>query len=94
MLTSYNTNTNASYIQHQQKSNGQQPVAAPRIVFKVTSSHSAEPAPKVEAEPVTKVKAQPVGKVEATTQPVVNVKAEPLVKVEAQPLAKVATEYH
>ena len=92
MLTSYNTNTNASYIQHQQKSNGQQPVAAPRIVFKVTSSHSAEPAPKVEAEPVTKVKAQPVGKVEATTQPVVNVKAEPLVKVEAQPLAKVATQ--
>ncbi|XP_066336674.1 DDT domain-containing protein PTM-like [Miscanthus floridulus] len=92
MLTSYNTNTNASYIQHQQKSNGQQPVAAPRIVFKVTSSRSAEPAPKVEAEPVTKVKAQPVGKVEATTQPVVNVKAEPLVKVEAQPLAKVATQ--
>lgn len=84
--------TNASYIQHQQKSNGQQPVSAPRILSKISSSHSAEPAPKVEAEPVTMVKAQPVGKVEATTQPIVNAKAQPLVKVEAQPLAKVATQ--
>ncbi|WVZ88295.1 hypothetical protein U9M48_034831 [Paspalum notatum var. saurae] len=83
MLTRYNTNT--SYIRPQQKSNGQQPVTAPRIVFKVGSSHSAEPALKVEAQPVTKVKAQP--KVEA--QPIMNVKFQPTAKVGAQPLAKV-----
>ena len=63
MLTSYNTN--ASYIRPQQKSNGQQPVTAPRIVFKVSSSHSGEPTPKVEAQLVAKVKAQPFAKVEA-----------------------------
>ena len=64
MLTSYNTN--ASYIRPQQKSNGQQPVTAPRIVFKVSSSHSGEPAPKVEAQLlVAKVKAQQFAKVEA-----------------------------
>ena len=104
MLTSYNTNT--SYFRPQQKSNGQQPVTAPRIVFKVSSSHSGEPAPKVEAQLVAKVKAQPFAKVEAQptmnvkTQPVVNVKTQPFAKVEAQPimnekaqpLAKVANQ--
>ena len=91
MLTSYNTN--ASYIRPQQKSNGQQPVTAPRIVFKVSSSHSGEPAPKVEAQLlVAKVKAQQFAKVEAQptmnvkTQPVVNVKTQPFAKVEAQPI--------
>jgi len=63
MLTSYNTNP--SYFRPQQKSNGQQPVTAPRIVFKVSSSHSGEPAPKVEAQLVAKVKAQQFAKVEA-----------------------------
>jgi len=64
MLTSYNTNP--SYFRPQQKSNGQQPVTAPRIVFKVSSSHSGEPAPKVEAQLlVGKVKAQQFAKVEA-----------------------------
>ncbi|KAJ1274244.1 hypothetical protein BS78_05G047200 [Paspalum vaginatum] len=92
MLTSYNTN--ASYIRPQQKSNGQQPVTAPKIVFKVSSSHSAEPAVKLESQPVTKVKAQPFAKVESQpilnvkTQPIVNVKAQVTAKVEAQPLAK------
>jgi len=75
-------------------------------VFKVSSSHSGEPAPKVEAQLVAKVKAQPFAKVEAQptmnvkTQPVVNVKTQPFAKVEAQPimnekaqpLAKVATQ--
>lgn len=90
MLTSYNTK--ASYIRPQQKSNGQQPVSAPRIVFKVSSSHSGEPAPKVEAQIVAKVKAQPFAKMEAQptmnmkTQPVVNVKTQPFAKVEPQPL--------
>jgi hypothetical protein len=65
-------------------------VTAPRIVFKVSSSHSGEPAPKVEAQLVAKVKAQPFAKVEA--QPIMNEKAQPLAKVEAQPLAKVATQ--
>ncbi|KAJ1264719.1 hypothetical protein BS78_08G022300 [Paspalum vaginatum] len=93
MLTRYNTNT--SYIRPQQKSNGQQPVTAPRIVFKVGSSHSAESALKVEAQPVTKVKAQPFAKVEAQpimnvkNQPIENVKAHTTVRVGAQPLAKV-----
>ena len=75
MLTSYSTN--ASYLQPQQKSTGQQ-VTAPRIVFKVGSSHSAEPGLKAEAQPVTKVKAQPATKV----------KTQPAAKVEAQPKTK------
>ncbi|CAN6325808.1 unnamed protein product [Urochloa humidicola] len=96
MLTSYNTNV--SYIRPQQKSTGQQQVTAPKIAFKVGSSHSAEPAPKVEARPVTKVKAQPLAKMEAQpirnvkTQQIVNVKAQPIAKVEAQPLAKVEAQ--
>ncbi|CAL4896920.1 unnamed protein product [Urochloa decumbens] len=85
MLTSYNTN--ASYLRPPQKSTGQQQVTAPKIVFKVGSSHSAEPTLKVETQPVTKVKAQPLAKVEAP--PMVNVKPQPIAKVEAQPLAKV-----
>ncbi|KAL6627034.1 hypothetical protein ACP70R_030760 [Stipagrostis hirtigluma subsp. patula] len=84
MLTSYNTNS--SYIRPQQKSDGQQPVTAPKIIFKVGSSHSAEPAMKTEAQPVTKVEVQSHAKV---AQPIVNVKAQPMVKVEAHPLAKV-----
>ena len=86
MLTSYSTN--ASYLQPQQKSTGQQ-VTAPRIVFKVGSSHSAEPGLKAEAQPVTKVKAQPATKVK--TQPAAKVEAQPITKVEVQPLAKVET---
>uniref|UniRef100_K3Y4M3 PHD-type domain-containing protein n=1 Tax=Setaria italica TaxID=4555 RepID=K3Y4M3_SETIT len=85
MLTSYNTN--ASYIRPQQKSTGQQQVTAPKIIFKVSSSHSAEPTLKVEAQTVPKVKAQPLANVEA--QPIMNVKAQPIAKVESQTLAKV-----
>ncbi|OQU78704.1 hypothetical protein SORBI_3008G033900 [Sorghum bicolor] len=84
MLTSYNTN--ASYIRPQQKSNGQQPVTAPRIVFKV----GAQPTMNVKAQPVLNVKTQPFAKVEA--QPIMNEKTQPTAKVEAQPLAKVATQ--
>ena len=87
MLTSYSTN--ASYLRHQQKSTGQQQVTAPRIVFKVGSSHSAEPALKVEAQLVTKVKAQPATKIKA--QPAAKVEAQPIAKLEVQPLAKVET---
>jgi len=87
MLTSYSTN--ASYLRPQQKSTGQQQVTAPRIVFKVGSSHSAEPGLKAEAQPVTKVKAQPATKVK--TQPAAKVEAQPITKVEVQPLAKVET---
>jgi hypothetical protein len=88
MLTSYNTN--ASYIRPQQKSNGQQPVTAPRIVFKVSSSHSGESAPKVEAQLVPKIKAQPFVKVGA--QPTMNVKAQPVLNVKTQPFAKVEAQ--
>jgi len=87
MLTSYSTN--ASYLRPQQKSTGQQQVTAPRIVFKVGSSHSAEPALKVEAQLVTKVKAQPATKIKA--QPAAKVEAQPIAKLEVQPLAKVET---
>jgi hypothetical protein len=93
MLTSYNTN--ASYIRPQQKSTGQQQVTAPKIVFKVGSSHSAEPTLKVEAQPVTKVKAQPATKIEAQplakveAQPIMNMKSQPIAKMETQPLTKV-----
>jgi hypothetical protein len=62
-------------------------VTAPKIVFKVSSSHSAEPTLKVESQTVTKVKAQPLANVEA--QPIMNVKAQPIVEVESQTLAKV-----
>ncbi|KAJ1264720.1 hypothetical protein BS78_08G022400 [Paspalum vaginatum] len=93
MLTSYSTS--ASYIQPQQKSIDQQPVIAPKFVFKVGSSHPTEPALKVEAQTVTKVKPQPFAKVESQpimkgkTQPIQNVKSHPILKIEAQPLAKV-----
>ncbi|KAG2555813.1 hypothetical protein PVAP13_8NG034700 [Panicum virgatum] len=94
MLTSYNTN--ASYIRLQQKSTGQQQVTAPKIVFKVGSSHSAEPTLKVEAQPVTKVKAQPATKIKIAqplakveAQPILNMKSQPIAKVETQPLTKV-----
>ena len=94
MLTSYNTN--ASYIRPQQKSTGQQQVTAPKIVFKVGSSHSAEPTLKVEAQPVTKVKAQPATKIKIAqqlakveAQPILNMKSQPIAKVETQPLTKV-----
>jgi hypothetical protein len=62
-------------------------VTAPRIVFKVSSSHSGEPAPKVEAQLVAKVKAQPFAKVEA--QPIMNEKAQPLAKVATQSITSV-----
>ncbi|KAK8447246.1 hypothetical protein SEVIR_8G027707v4 [Setaria viridis] len=88
MLTSYNTNV--SYIRPQQKSTGQQQVTAPKVVFKVGSSHSAEPSLKVEAQTVTKVKAQPATKVK--TQPLANVEAQPIMNVKAQPIAKVESQ--
>ncbi|KAG8089082.1 hypothetical protein GUJ93_ZPchr0011g26968 [Zizania palustris] len=84
MLTNYNTN--ASYIMPQQKSNGHQAVTAPKIIFKVGSSHSAEPA-KVESQPVATVEAQPMVKKE--TWPIVKVKTQPISKVEAHPISKV-----
>jgi hypothetical protein len=83
MLTNYNTN--ASYIRPQQKINGQQPVTAPKITFKVGSSHSVEPPVKVIGQPVAKIQAQPFVKVEA--QSIMNMKAHPTTKVEAQTLA-------
>ncbi|TVU26948.1 hypothetical protein EJB05_29525, partial [Eragrostis curvula] len=82
MLTSYNTN--ASYIRPQQKINGQQPVTAPKITFKVGSSHSAEPPVKLTGQPIAKVQAPPFVKAEA--QQIMNVKAQPAAKVESQPL--------
>ncbi|KAF8641828.1 hypothetical protein HU200_067528 [Digitaria exilis] len=88
-LTGYNTN--ASYIQPQQKNTGQQQVTAPRIVFKVGSSHSAEPAlniTKVKAQPFAKVAAQPIMNVK--TQPISNVEVETLAKVEDLPITNVA----
>jgi hypothetical protein len=88
MLTSYNTN--ATYIRPQQKINGQQPVTAPKITFKVGSSHSAEPPVKVIGQPVAKVQAQPFVKVE--TQTILNMKAQPTAKTEAQTLAKMEAQ--
>uniref|UniRef100_A0A0D9XP30 PHD-type domain-containing protein n=1 Tax=Leersia perrieri TaxID=77586 RepID=A0A0D9XP30_9ORYZ len=96
MLTNYNTN--ASFILPQQKSNVHQAVAAPKIIFKVGSSHSAEPVAKVEAHPIAKVEAQPVVKketcpiVKMETQPAANVEAHPTAKVEAQPIVNSATQ--
>uniref|UniRef100_J3N607 PHD-type domain-containing protein n=2 Tax=Oryza brachyantha TaxID=4533 RepID=J3N607_ORYBR len=87
MLTNYNTNPN--FILPQQKSNVHQTVAAPKIIFKVGSSHSAEPATKVEAQPIVKVEAKTVVKKE--TWPVVKMETQPITKVEAQPTAKVET---
>ncbi|KAL5203696.1 hypothetical protein ABZP36_008567 [Zizania latifolia] len=84
VLTNYNTN--ASYIVPQQKSNGHQAVTAPKIIFKVGSSHSAEPA-KVEPQRVATVEPQPVVKKE--TWPIVKVESQPITKAEAQPTAKV-----
>lgn len=96
MLTNYNTN--ASFILPQQKSNVHHAVAAPKIIFKVGSSHSAEPATKVEAPPIVKVEAQPVVKketwpvVKMETQPTANVEAQPTAKVEAFPISNLATQ--
>uniref|UniRef100_A0A0E0BFB3 PHD-type domain-containing protein n=1 Tax=Oryza glumipatula TaxID=40148 RepID=A0A0E0BFB3_9ORYZ len=96
MLTNYNTN--ASFILPQQKSNVHHAVAAPKIIFKVGSSHSAEPATKVEAPPIVKAEAQPVVKketwpvVKMETQPTANVEAQPTAKVEAFPISNLATQ--
>ncbi|KAL6839776.1 hypothetical protein ACP4OV_030464 [Aristida adscensionis] len=87
MLTSYSTNS--SYTQPQQTIDGQQqPKTAPRIIFSVASSHSAEPAVKVVAQ--TAAKAESFAKVD---WPIVIPKAQPLMKVpvaKAQSFAKVA----
>ncbi|RLN42947.1 uncharacterized protein C2845_PM01G36850 [Panicum miliaceum] len=84
-----NYHTNASYIRPQQIINGQQPVTASKIIFKVGYSHSAEPALKVGAQPISKV-TQPFAK--ATDQPIVNVKAQPPVKLATLPITNVAAQ--
>jgi hypothetical protein len=88
MLTSYNTN--ASYIRPQQKINDQQPVTAPKITFKVGSSHSAGPPVKVIGQSVAKVQAQSF--VKAETQTIMNMQAQPTAKTEAQTLAKMEAQ--
>ncbi|XP_044374322.1 DDT domain-containing protein PTM [Triticum aestivum] len=96
ILTNYSTN--ARYALPQKKSTCQLPVSAPKIIFKVGSSHSAEPAAKVQAQPVAKVKAQPVTKVE--TWPVAKVEAlstakvqtHPITELKAWPVANLATQ--
>lgn len=91
------TKTNANSALSQQKSNGQLPVTAPKIIFTVRSAHSSEPAmnvaPKVEAQPVAKVETQPT-KVEtqpipkAESGPVTNVATQNIAGVQVQPKAK------
>ncbi|KQJ89596.1 DDT domain-containing protein PTM isoform X2 [Brachypodium distachyon] len=83
VLTNYNTNTR--YALPQKNSNSQLPVTAPKIIFKVGSSHSSELAAKIQAQPVAKV-VQPVAKV---VQPVTMVESYPVAMVETQPTSKV-----
>ncbi|KAL6650444.1 hypothetical protein ACP70R_009369 [Stipagrostis hirtigluma subsp. patula] len=87
VLTSYSTNT--SYIRPEQKSDGKQPLTAPKIIFKAMEV-DAQPIMKVEAQSFAKVahtivKAHPVAKVAHTI-----VKAHPAAKVKGQSFAKVA----
>ncbi|KAE8798043.1 Nucleosome-remodeling factor subunit BPTF [Hordeum vulgare] len=96
ILTNYSTN--ARYALPQKKSTDQLPVSAPKIVFKVGSSHSAEPAANVQAQPVTVVKTQLVTKVE--TWPVAKMEAlsttkvqtHPVTELKAWPVANLATQ--
>ncbi|KAM0845394.1 hypothetical protein ACQ4PT_056399 [Festuca glaucescens] len=60
ILTNYSTN--ARHILPQKKSTGQLPVSAPKIVFKVSSSISAEPAVTDQAQPIAKAEVHPVAK--------------------------------
>ncbi|VAI15558.1 hypothetical protein VPH35_082450 [Triticum aestivum] len=87
------TKTNANSALSQQKSNGQLPATAPKIIFTVRSAHSSEPAmnvaAKVEAQPVAKVETQPT-KVE--TQTVMKVETQPIPKTESGPVTNVATQ--
>jgi hypothetical protein len=69
--------------------NGQQPVTASKIIFKVGYSHSAEPALKVGAQPISKV-TQPFAKV--TNQPIVNMKAQPPAKFATLPITNAAAQ--
>jgi len=69
--------------------NGQQPVNASKIIFKVGYSHSAEPALKVGAQPISKV-TQPFAKV--NNQPIVNVKGQPPVKLATLPITNVEAQ--
>ncbi|CAM0950272.1 unnamed protein product [Alopecurus aequalis] len=93
-----NNKKSANYLLPQQRSNGQLPVTAPKIIFKVGSSHPSEPAitiqtqldAKVEAQPVAKVEAQSITKAE--TQTIRKVKTQPIPKMEAWPVTNVATE--
>jgi hypothetical protein len=93
-----NKKKNANYVLPQQKSNGQLPVTAPKIIFRVGSSHSSEPAMNVKAHLDTKVQAQPVAKVEAQpimkaeTQTFRKVETHPIPKLEAWPVTNVATQ--
>ncbi|VAI04248.1 unnamed protein product [Triticum turgidum subsp. durum] len=96
ILTNYSTN--ARYALPQKKSTGQLPVSAPKIIFKVGSSHSAEPAAKVQAQPVSKVQAQPVTKVETwpvakvETLSTAKVQTHPITELKAWPVANLATQ--
>jgi hypothetical protein len=85
MLTNYNTS--GSYVRSQQKVPGQQLVAASKMMLKVGSSHSVEPAVKFNSQPIAKVQIQPC--MNAYAQPIMNVKAQSIMRVEAQPTAKV-----
>ncbi|KAM0837251.1 hypothetical protein ACQ4PT_061790 [Festuca glaucescens] len=60
ILTNYSTN--ARHVLPQKKSTGQLPVSAPKIVFKVSSSISAEPAVMDQAQPIAKAEVHPVAK--------------------------------
>ena len=73
-------------------------MSAPKIIFKVGSSHSAEPAAKVQAQPVSKVQAQPVTKVETwpvakvETLSTAKVQTHPITELKAWPVANLATQ--
>uniref|UniRef100_A0ACD5YKG9 Uncharacterized protein n=1 Tax=Avena sativa TaxID=4498 RepID=A0ACD5YKG9_AVESA len=89
---------NANSVLPQLKSNGQLPVTAPKIIFRVGSSHSSEPAMNVESHLDTKVKAQAVTKMVAQpimnteTQTIRKVETHPMPKLEAWPVTNVATQ--
>uniref|UniRef100_A0ACD6A152 Uncharacterized protein n=1 Tax=Avena sativa TaxID=4498 RepID=A0ACD6A152_AVESA len=87
ILTSYPTK--ARYALPQKKSTGQLPVSAPKIIFKVSSSCSAEPAVTDQAQPIAMAEAQAVVKVEAKT--VTKAEDELLAKVEALRASNVQT---
>ncbi|KAM0845395.1 hypothetical protein ACQ4PT_056399 [Festuca glaucescens] len=62
VIVTMSAHTNARHILPQKKSTGQLPVSAPKIVFKVSSSISAEPAVTDQAQPIAKAEVHPVAK--------------------------------